>query len=164
MSAKEITLDLGRTAEGYTVTAEVRREFTVVPRTSVTHEELAPGLLTVAVTFEVINPRKRGDNRYMNMGQVAPEDRVLLEPTDLSAAVERLWSRWHLNTMRAACVHQAVPEVPADVSAWDRSSWLLDNTPPCPVTGYRYGSAWLTVALDEQAQADLRLVFNQPRR
>lgn len=166
MSAKEITIDMGRTAEGYKVTAEVRRELTTRPTTSITHEELPAGQMTVAIMFDA----------YISSGQTPPEDRVIVTlPPGVKAkdedrrweavrAVERLWAGWHLNNLRAACAHQVVPEVPADVSALDRTGWLLDNTPPCPLTGYRYGTAWLFAPLDDQALADLALIFNQPRR
>jgi hypothetical protein len=49
----------------------------------------------------------------------------------------------HLNDMQAACDHQVIPELPEDVNALNRTSWLLDNVRPCPLTGYRYGHAWL---------------------
>lgn len=174
MSAKEITIDMGRTAEGYKVTADVRRELTTRPTTSITHEELPAGQMTVAIMFEVKDPTKRGDNAYISSGQTPPEDRVIVTlPPDVKAkdqdrrweavrAVERLWERQHLNNQRAACAHQVVPEVPEGVAS--RTSWLLDNTEPCPLTGYRYGSAWLFAPLDDQALADLTLIFNQPRR
>lgn len=176
MSAKEITIDMGRTVQGYKVTAEVRRELTTKPHTSITHEELPAGQMTVAITFEVKDPTKRGDNAYISSGQTRPEDRVIVTlPPNVKAkdqdrhweavrAVERLWAGWHLNKMQAECAHQVVPEVPADVSALHRTGWRLDNTAPCPLTGYRYGSAWLFAPLDDQALADLALIFNQPRR
>ena len=47
-----------------------------------------------------------------------------------------IWRRWHLNDMCSHCAHQ------------DRSiPW--DQCPPCPVTGYRAGSAWLVEPLPE---------------
>lgn len=52
-----------------------------------------------------------------------------------------LWDRWHLNDMNAGCVHQ-----PPESVVWENEPYRrvdLKNTPPCPDTGYRYGSAWL---------------------
>lgn len=46
-----------------------------------------------------------------------------------------IWGRWHLNTLKAGCAH--VEPVGKDTGS------MLDSTPPCPVTGYRWGSAWL---------------------
>lgn len=171
MATKEITVDMGRTAEGYTVTANVRQDLTTKPTTSITHEELPAGQMTVAITFEVKDPTKRGDNAYLSMGQTPPEDRIIATPPkgvdvdthwEVTAAIDRLWERWHLNDMRAACAHQTKPEVPEGVAS--RTHWLLDNTPPCPVTGYRYGSAWLHAPLDDQALTDLLTTFLLPRR
>lgn len=45
-----------------------------------------------------------------------------------------IWDRWHLNDMRAECEHQR------------ELGWTWDNghaETPCPVCGYRLGSAWL---------------------
>jgi len=47
---------------------------------------------------------------------------------------------WHLNGMTAGCDHVA-PVMETD--GYGRTVPSLDLTPPCPVTGYRYGSAWL---------------------
>lgn len=58
-------------------------------------------------------------------------------------ALADLHATSHLNDMQAACDHQVIPELPADVNALNRTSWLLDNVRPCPLTGYRYGHAWL---------------------
>jgi hypothetical protein len=55
------------------------------------------------------------------------------------------WDRWHLNTMRAGCAHQTV--------VWEDSRYgvrpSLERTPVCPVSGYRYGSAWLVEVLPD---------------
>jgi hypothetical protein len=76
---------------------------------------------------------------------------------------------WHLNNMKVACVHQEAegwgerpidPTKPTDTygkhfpgqvsSSWNMLAWVRrDEHPqgllsePCPVCGYRYGSAWL---------------------
>lgn len=55
-----------------------------------------------------------------------------------------IWKRWHLNGMRAGCDHQ---EVVMEQDKYDRTVPSLDLTPPCPITGYRYGHAWLVATL-----------------
>lgn len=59
--------------------------------------------------------------------------------------------RWHLNGMQAGCSHQTVE--------WEESAYgrrpSLELTAPCPVTGYRYGSAWLLEPLPESFVPDL---------
>lgn len=44
-----------------------------------------------------------------------------------------IWSRWHLNDMRAGCEHQRA-------LGWKGESFIAK---PCPVCGYKYGTAWL---------------------
>jgi hypothetical protein len=58
------------------------------------------------------------------------------DPADVRLIAD-VWERWHLNAMRPGCAHVEVPEGTKSTS--DR----LDNTPPCPRSGYRWGSAWL---------------------
>ena len=64
----------------------------------------------------------------------------------------RLWREWHLNGMQAACAHQAVP-------AGMSGSEALDAVPPCPVTGYRYGSTWLVRVIPDDVVAEMREVI-----
>ena len=48
--------------------------------------------------------------------------------------IYELWQEWHLNDMKSHCAHQD------EAVAWDKVA-------PCPVTGYKAGSAWLTKPL-----------------
>lgn len=54
-----------------------------------------------------------------------------------------LGDRWHLNDMQAGCVHQEV------VYEEPHHRPSLTDTLPCPVTGYRYGTAWLVEPLPD---------------
>lgn len=60
-------------------------------------------------------------------------------------ALAKLGDRWHLNDLQAACAHQTV--------VWEDGRYgrqpSLELTEPCPETGYRYGSAWLTEPLPD---------------
>jgi hypothetical protein len=74
-----------------------------------------------------------------------------IEDIDLSipaADRDRLkieWQRWHLNDMRAGCTHQR------------DARWNMDQlSQPCPVCGYRFGSAWLTEPVPEEIVEWLR--------
>lgn len=54
-----------------------------------------------------------------------------------------IWNRWHLNDMRAGCEHQrAAGWTPA---RYGTPEYGTDDPigKPCPMCGYRYGSAWL---------------------
>lgn len=142
----EKRLYLGRTAEGFKVYAEVGLgKVTNAPQSTITHERIEAGAPRVTVTFEVVNPRRPG--RWESFGQTRPSDRVIVaEASPVLAAVEELWADWHLNDMQAGCAHQ---EVVYEDAPYYRPS--LDATLPCPVTGYRYGSAWLHKPLNQRA-------------
>lgn len=60
-----------------------------------------------------------------------------------------IWDKWHLNDMQAGCEHQRRRET--KTAGWVR----FDEHPrgllskPCPVCGYKYGSAWNREAVPE---------------
>lgn len=65
-----------------------------------------------------------------------PAEEYTLNPGWTSEMLDRfiaIWERWHLNNLRAGCVHQRRLE-------WNAKDHLNQ---PCPACGYRYGNAWL---------------------
>ena len=60
--------------------------------------------------------------------------------TEMVAQLRYIWTRWHLNDMRAGCEHQRE-------LGWTK----YDEHPsePCPVCGYKYGTQWLKEDLPE---------------
>lgn len=77
-----------------------------------------------------------------------------------------IWKRWHLNDMRAGCAHQRElgwDKEPIDPSrpttdygkfypgqtsySWNLKGWVYPPygylSAPCPVCGYKYGTAWI---------------------
>lgn len=59
---------------------------------------------------------------------------------------------WHLNGMTAGCAHQT----PVRDSNGRPD---LDATEPCPVTGYKYGHAWLVRILPDGFLQNVRRLF-----
>lgn len=75
--------------------------------------------------------------------------------------IERLretWRDWHLNDMQAACAHQVVQW--EDGPHGPRQS--LDLTADCPITGYRYGTAWLVRPLPTHVEHEIDDMFGGP--
>jgi hypothetical protein len=85
--------------------------------------------------------------------------------------IHEIWKRWHLNGLKAGCVHQREmkwnearidpKELPNSHSNRDEKGilaiWVYPTehengllTKPCPVCGYKYGSAWLFEELPEE--------------
>lgn len=50
-----------------------------------------------------------------------------------------VWKNWHLNDLQAGCEHQREME-------WGKEE---DIGKPCPVCGYKYGTAWLRKEVPE---------------
>lgn len=129
---------------------------------TVEHEPCPPGALTLSVTHDVIDRRTRRRDSFVSGGAGIPRDCVeKITEWDDGWNAERLASlcdladRWHLNTMRAGCAHVA-PVYETD--RYGRSVPSLDLTPPCPLTGYRYGSAWLVEVLPDEVLAELTVL------
>lgn len=83
------------------------------------------------------------------------------------AKLAQTWRRWHLNDMRPGCEHQREqgwdkrpidPSKPLDAygvfvgehATWNMLVWVTKRehpqgllAEPCPVCGYKYGTAWL---------------------
>jgi len=120
-----------------------------------THERVT-GPLDFALTTSVWQPSRR--DIVAGGATAAPLDEAIahgrLDFGLDEAAVRGLaldHECWHLNGMSAACAHQEV--------VWEDSDYgrrpSLTLTQPCPVTGYRYGSAWLVRVLPEGFLAEL---------
>jgi hypothetical protein len=111
----------------------------------------------------VIGPRPSG-NCYGGCGQIdmefahrnpADNDKRNNHPTptseftwapgwtaDMWLELLDIWNRWHLNDMKSGCEHQRA-------LGW--TSYDEHPSEPCPVCGYKYGSAWLR----EEVPADV---------
>lgn len=57
---------------------------------------------------------------------------------DLMKGFFKVWKDWHLNDLESGCEHQ-------QIMGWDK----YDDHPsePCPICGYKYGTAWNTKPL-----------------
>jgi hypothetical protein len=90
---------------------------------------------------------QKGSRRkdYSGVGQFSDMVAAIVQPApgltgENLARLAEIWRYWHLNDMRAGCVH--VPDAVYRQGNYG-SELDLDNTPRCPETGYRWGSAWL---------------------
>ena len=104
---------------------------------TVTHEpnSLPYGYLRVSFMGEVAPKGVRFGTNASSYGQiVAPK------------VLRRVWSRWHLNDMKAGCTHLGKGSVVGDVCEW---------------TGYSYGSAWLVDPLTLDGALDILRIMGQ---
>jgi hypothetical protein len=156
---------IGRTDEGEKVYVEARIEVRNTGEWQTTEHETIKDPVTLAFSGVVI--RKGGsikrDGDWVSGGQVLDYVRRVTPQVngwsaeDL-AKLATIWERWHLNTMRAGCAHQPAESVVYEDSPYGRRV-DLDATPACPVTGYRYGSAWLTEAVPDDVLEWVRQRF-----
>lgn len=135
---------------------------------TVDHLPIPADAIEVAISGEVWHATETGnvDRRYADMdsaGQIIEELRKV--GTARAARIAELWDRWHLNGMRAACIHQR--EGAADIYrrmpdyAQDADRWAELRALDCP-EGYAYGSAWLVEPIPDGVLAELRaLLFDR---
>lgn len=133
---------------------------------------------------EIFPAHKRPRDAFQS-GQCQETIRLLYPDRADVARIATLWERWHLNDMRAGCVHQRAfgwnrlridPSKPTDTygvhfpgqqsPSWNMLTWVRrDEHPrgllafPCPVCGYRYGSQWLR---EDVPPAILAEIFGAP--
>lgn len=99
--------------------------------------------------------------------------------------IRAIWERWHLNAMRPGCAHQIKfgwDKKPIDPTkptssygkhfagqrrdSWNLLGWIRPEehtagllTKPCPVCGYKYGSAWLSEPLPKEVEEEVVELF-----
>ena len=115
------------------------------------HEPATKRTPTLSMTYREVNPRGRRD--WVSGGAGVPD--LPARVTKSLAVLKRMAAvaeRWHLNGMRAGCAHQ-VPVMETD--QYGRTVPSLDLTPPCPLTGYKYGHAWLVEPLPADIIAEV---------
>ena len=97
-----------------------------------------------------------------------------------------IWERWHLNDMQPGCEHQRAwgwntlpidPGQPTDryirlldhggYTGWNMLTWITRAehpfgllSHPCPICGYKYGSAWLYEPLPQDVIDFIRPLVN----
>lgn len=154
---------LGRLDDGdrVHVTVELRETTAAAPYQTITHTSITD-LVELSVTGTLT--RKHSSHPY-GFGQCHDAAADIVRPADGVTVADckrfaELAKRWHLNAMRAACAHQTV--------VWEDSNYgrrpSLTLTEPCPITGYKYGHAWLAEALPVDVVAELADIVNRAPR
>ena len=168
---------LGRTAEGFEVYVDVyyghdrlgNAEKIPMIESAVTHKQIPyPDALTIS--GDVVDPTKRGDAKFVSGGQTISDVRSIVSPAGSLTLddVQRfadLWEAWHLNAMRAGCVHMdtAIPEgtvLPERYGRPDVTGWRIENL-SCPETGYWYGSGWLAEPVPDEVVAEIAALLDK---
>lgn len=125
---------------------------------TIEHEQVRYGDVPfIAITWTYGTPV---EIRNGNGGGGAGIDAEVVAGMDDPTIARRLLAiadRWHLNTMRAGCAHQ---QVVMERGPYGRERPSLDRTPPCPITGYRYGHAWLVEIPPDDVLAELHRIFS----
>ena len=117
------------------------------PQETTDHRTL-DGVTRLSISAGVWN-RARTDFLIGGQCRDALDNMVSYAPGWNRRKVRRLgeiWDAWHLNDAQAGCDHQ-VPVMEQD--RYGRTVPSLSRTPPCPVTGYKYGHAWLARELPD---------------
>jgi hypothetical protein len=134
------TAALGRTADGHRVIVELTIEQQDGEWQTTEHETIPAGV-RVSLQGETIEHGHREPDSGGQIVDTLAEITEYAPPWDADsvARLADLWRAHHLNDSHAGCAHQTV--VYEDSPYGRRPS--LELTEPCPVSGYRYGSAWL---------------------
>jgi hypothetical protein len=98
-------------------------------------------------------------------GQCVDEIAKHFQSNKKTQRMAQIWERWHLNDMRAGCEHQRAEDWGKErVSETGKlSCWVYPNEhpkgvlmKPCPVCGYKFGSAWLIEELPSDIVTEIR--------
>lgn len=118
---------------------------------SVEHDYVSRDEPVLSMTYEQID--KRGGVQGCGAG-VADLHKYVTKPASAQLLrMGQIAERWHLNGMRAGCAHQ---KVAYETDRYGRRIPSLRLTLPCPVTGYKYGTAWLVEPLPREVVEEIR--------
>lgn len=126
---------------------------------TVEHETVRYGDVPfISITWEYGTKRELRNGNGGGGAGIDPEVIAALPATARKRAerILELADRWHLNTMRAGCAHQGIVY---ETDRYGREVPSLSLTPPCPLTGYEYGHAWLVEVPPAEVLAELRELF-----
>lgn len=146
----------GRTADGTRLWVSIELTRHERPSSTVEHAEITE-YVRLAIQGEGFHGRRKRDDIDFT-GQTVDTLREVTQPAKGWTVTElqrlaTLWERWHLNDMRAGCAH-VTPVIETD--QYGRTVPSLTLTPVCPVSGYRYGHAWLVEPLPAEVEAEIR--------
>lgn len=125
-------------------------------RLTVRHEPAPDPYVELSVTGEVY---AKGRREPWTVGQTLWALAELVQSGEPewdekdAAALLILWKRWHLNGIQPWCAH-----MPEDVRG--RPYGEVAHV-TCPMTWYRYGTAWLVEPLPEAVEAKIRALISK---
>ena len=115
--------------------------------TTINHKKVF-GYQTLSICGEVVEYRKQNAS---NFGQISDRLSEITQPSkgftlkDI-ATIKEIWEKWHLNDLQSHCAHQ------------DKAiKW--DQVDPCPLNGYKAGSAWLLSELPQEIINEIQSFF-----
>ncbi len=126
------------TIDGYpvTITLQLKQVFTEYARETTRHDHIhAHHQLSIQGSAKDVSGQCNEVLDQLETCTLSKEDLVMLK---------FVWHRWHLNDMRAGCVHQE--EVPGNIKDEEWKKRTAAETAKCPAY-YKYGEKWLVEPL-----------------
>ena len=150
-------IKVAKDADGFPIFLEININLKAGPFETVNHEKIQ-NCLILSISGYAWNAR-RHDCAYA--GQIYDEltDQNIKEyliPSHKLAAIVAIWKRWHLNDLKAACIHQK--DFSANDPKWHEKA--AEESKKCP-NGYQYGSSWLVEPLPLEIAAEITSIFNK---
>lgn len=144
----EFVLYLGHCLDGRKVWADVRLSFAA-------NGGKPAGFPELSICFEATDgPRGRRGSKRNAWGQLTD---VEFTPGTLGNRVREVWREHHLNDLHAGCEHQRALGWESMMEIGPHGYERLANVGvPCPVCGYRFGSAWQYVPIPEEIITEIR--------
>jgi len=150
---------IGKTADGDAVYVEIKIDTKTLDNPVQTiHHEMVSEVTRVSIMGHYFHKGSRrkdwtGGGQCVDMVAAVTRRAVGITANDIAQLV-KIWNSQHLNDLRAGCAHQ----IPVWREGKYGREYDLDNTPACPETGYRFGSAWLYEVPSPEALAELERI------
>ena len=154
-----VKIPVGMTRESDKVIVDIDLRLEQMNRLTIYHRQITSAMV-LSITGQI------GSERNGSWGQIADEILphkmnpylMVMGLNDLADLVE-IWKRWHLNDLRAGCIHQSNSAHLDGNGNWLRgqewSAMIEEQRALCPLN-YSYGSAWLVEELPDSVIARVK--------
>ena len=157
-----------RMRETVYLNVELRSRESVAPHMTIEHQPITT-YTELAITADIYEGKRDigGGQSIDALREIANDLNSQPEgfSRDRLRRIVDIWERWHLNGLRAACIHQRT-SAEALYTAFpgysnNEARWTVLSTLFCP-EGYSYGHSWLVEPLPEDIEREVRSTFGFP--
>jgi len=141
---KKLYVGIKNTGKKMYVELEINQEAETRTAQTTTHETISG--------YKTLSMCSNGGQNREEIADINNYKELFISESDLQT-ITAIWEKWHLNDMKAACIHQTAFNC-------NLPKLATIETGKCP-NGYKYGSSWLVEPLPEEVITQIISIFEK---